>query len=459
VPPPPDLLVIRLDELQEDIEEVQQVVAKAETRHERLKVLREAGASAADRLRAARKEAHDAALDAEGTEFHEALESLSVSLKDVAAQIRQINETVADFDRAMIHLKEAEDINNRCGQILDDIRDIRSRVRGGELSYADAWAAFDDLSDTRCRALFSDYVDLLGGLTLRDTGLDDQISGMTDDLLNELGTELLALPARPADAPAADAASLGSLIKLWFPEWTIWGVPLFGYDAGLAWVNRRSPLGAQLLDAEPAGSRGCLVADAYATFALGPAYASAAILLRMRTPAAGDPAASPSEAGRAYVILRILRALGESGTFGAVVGIVEECWQEAVRQRGGVTEPANREALDRFADRAVETLDKVTTLRRFDAQLWEREARDMLNALRLTEPGGPQPATVRGLLNGAWAARLEKPDNRAYVNAIGTKAKKLWTPRHSGGAGEKWPGSSIHSPRKPGYGTTFLPSR
>ncbi|MCW6008112.1 hypothetical protein K1W54_26730 [Micromonospora sp. CPCC 205371] len=457
MPPPPDLLVIRLDELQEDIEEVQQVVAKAETRHERLKVLREAGASAADRLRTARKEAHDAALDAEGTEFHDALESLSVSLKDVAAQIRQINETVADFDRAMIHLKEAEDINNRCGQILDDVRDIRSKVRGGELSYADAWAAFDDLSDTRCRTLFSDYVDLLGGLTLRDTGLDDRISELTDALLDELGTELLALPARPADAaPVEGAPSLGSLIKLWFPEWTIWGVPLFGYDAGLAWVGRGTPLAAQLLAAEPAGSRGCLVADAYATYALGPAYASAAILLRMRTPAAGDPGASPAEAARAHVILRILRALGESGTFGAVVGIVEECWHEAVRQRGGQIEPANRDELDRFADRAVSTLDNVTTLRRFDSQLWDREARSVLDLLRIADSGGPPPETVRGLLNAAWAARLEKFDNRAYVNAIGTKAKRLWTPRH-GGAGEKRPGSSIHPPRKPGYGTTFLP--
>jgi uncharacterized protein YukE len=456
VPPPPDLLVIRLDELQEDIEEVQQVVAKAETRHERLKVLREAGEYAAERLKTARRQANDAALDAEGTPFHHAMEALSGTLREVAAKIRHINDTVADIDRAMIHLREAEDINNRCGQILDDIRDIRSRVRGGEVSYADAWAAFDELSDTRCRMLFSDYVDLLGGLTLRDTGLDDQISGMADDLLHELGTELLALPARPAEASAADPASLGSLIKLWFPEWTIWGVPLFGYDAGLAWVSRRSPLGAQLLDAEPAGSRGCLVADAYATFALGPAYASAAILLRMRTPAAGDPAVSPSEAGRAHVILRVLRALGQSGTFGGLGGLVEECWQEAVRQRGGVTEPANRDALDRFADRAVDILDKVTTLRRFDSQLWESEALETLNTLRLTEPGGPQPATVRGLLNGAWAARLEKPDNRAYVNRIGIKAKNLWTPHNGGGAGEKWPGGSIQSPRKPSYGTTFL---
>ncbi|HTF09521.1 MAG TPA: hypothetical protein VK659_15245 [Asanoa sp.] len=452
-----DLLAVRLADLREDVGKVKRVAKLAESRHSRL-----------DGLRSVRKEVRDGLLDArqmifdfrrggDAPELELLLGDLEPLLADLERKVARAGVVLDQLDGSMIRLMNTDDVSRRCDEILRSIDTVEADLRAGALDRPAAWSALDRLTDTDCRRLFVDYVDMLGGLTLRDTGLDDRVSELTDGLLEELTAPLRAVPARPADlAGGAGDYSAGSLVMLWFPEWTIWDVPLFGHEAGLAWL-RSSPLAEGLLGPAAGPARRGLVADAYGAYALGPAYACSVLLLRMRPGVAGEP----SDVERAYVILGVLRALTGDGMSAAVVDLVAECWHGAVAERGvaAVADPARRAELDAFVVAACATLRNITSFRGFDSAQWEVEATEPFAALT-GESGSARGATVRGLLNAAWAARMSLPDPHdvAVIQEIADAARALWGPRRAPLPRERLTGRPAQGPqttRTGGYGLPF----
>ena len=326
-----DLLAVRLSELRDDVGKVKRVADLAESRHSRL-----------DGLRGIRKEVWDGLLDARRMilDFRRSgdapeldlLGDLESLLMDLDRKVSQAGVMLDQLDGSMIRLMNTDTMSARCNAIISEVDQVEAGLRAGTLERTAAWVTVDDLTDTTVRRLFADYVDLLGGLTLRDTGLDDRVSELTDRLLEELTVPLRAVPARPADL--VGDTSVGDLVMLWFPEWTIWDVPLFGHEAGLAW-GHSSPLARGLLGDNPGPDRRGLAADAYAAYALGPAYACAVLLLRMRP----GGARGASDVDRAYVILNVLRSMSDDGTGAAMVQLVADCWHGAVIERGADPEP------------------------------------------------------------------------------------------------------------------------
>ncbi|GIF71214.1 hypothetical protein [Asanoa siamensis] len=412
-----DLLAVRLAELRDDVDKVKRVADLAESRHSRL-----------DGLRGVRKDVWDGLLEARRMILEirgdapelERLGDLDDLLIDLDRKMSRAGVMLDQLDGSMIRLMNTDTMSARCGAMLDEIDKLEGALRAGTLDRPAAWAAVDELTDTTGRRLFADYVDLLGGLTLRDTGLDDRVSELTDRLLDELTVPLRAVPARPADLTGDHA--LGDLVMLWFPEWTIWDVPLFGHEAGLAWC-RTSPLAGNLLGDDPPARRRTLAADAYAAYALGPAYACAVLLLRMR--------ADSSDVDRAYVILAVLRSMAVDGMAAAVVDLVEQCWQGAISERGGDPAPARRAELDAFASTAYATLRDISSFRGFDAIQWDAEAAEPYAALDRSQERGSGGASVRGLLNAAWAARLTlaDPHDAHALREVADAARALLGPR------------------------------
>jgi hypothetical protein len=92
----------------------------------------------------------------------------------------------------------------------------------------------------RCDALFSEYVDYLRGVAIRSTGFGDE-SGMLSDLFL-LADSLPALWGRPGGRAwnslaipsrvEQNASTEAFVLRIGFPEWTIWALPLLQHEFG-----------------------------------------------------------------------------------------------------------------------------------------------------------------------------------------------------------------------------------
>lgn len=195
------------------------------------------------------------------------------------------------------------------------------------------------LDSRRCDELFAEYVDLLRGIALRDSGL--RVHGRE---LVEVFRIADALPAlwgraegwgwRSVTVPSASErgfSGASSALGVGFPEWTVWALPLVQTELGHAFLTRARAVGPTTPPDDVLRS-----ADAVATLVTGPAYALAALLLRLRPE---DAVAPDALAGRrAATILAALReAAGKDlslGVEGLADALAEE-WLGAVVEAGG----------------------------------------------------------------------------------------------------------------------------
>jgi hypothetical protein len=144
-------------------------------------------------------------------------------------------------------------------------------------------SAWEETAGEKNQLIFSDYVDFLSGLALRDKGWDNSICQIADELIANL---LQAKMWDPLTIPSSHGAvTLAKIIRMGFPEWTIWGLPLAAHELGLVAVSVDDTLGSYIDDQagddeELRRQMQVCLADAFATCTMGPAYACAALLLR-----------------------------------------------------------------------------------------------------------------------------------------------------------------------------------
>jgi hypothetical protein len=487
--PTRDLLTLRLDALQHDIGKVRLAVDLAQQRgryletavaqlkpcrgklralHMQLSGLRTALADEpkiADLLDDANP---DLALGL--AELPERVDGLTEMIRDVATNLDDAVATTVSLDDASIS-KLQDSLNRRCNELEQDLEGLLDEVRTdhhGERRKQ--WTKYRQLLEDVARPLFEEYVDFLGGLTVRDTGLDDRVCEMTDAVLSRFKG---VTPGRSLPLPARRAAlgnAMDSVVLLGFPEWSIWGIPLVGHEVGLAYVKDQRDEDLMNLvssfvedgDPPPTASDGPsldgpegakpqvdtprerrtqehveqLLADVFATYTLGFSYACAALLLRL------DPrhdekrrADRPRDIDRARAIMLTLtppwRELSaEGGSFSDAVGILDGLWLEGVRAHAG---PARAEAavdeaqgpppeedwLDDFTKSAVELFTKQRyTIRSYGEDRW-RASETWIDALRSKKVGPswlPRDESVPDVLTAAWRMRLvdnEQPGDLA----------------------------------------------
>ena len=88
------------------------------------------------------------------------------------------------------------------------------------------------MSARRSRVSSRKSCELLGGVALRDTRLDDGICVLADELVtnyrvdNRGPTPILTIPARHKTT----AMTLAKTVCVGFPEWTIWALPLTAHE-------------------------------------------------------------------------------------------------------------------------------------------------------------------------------------------------------------------------------------
>ncbi|WP_448625283.1 hypothetical protein [Geodermatophilus sp. URMC 64] len=186
--------------------------------------------------------------------------------------------------------------------------DVGRTARRGEV--AQAWAAIGDDVVPATQRVLAQYVDLLGGISIRERGvsmtgqrIDDLCdisyalaSGELSKSLSSGGRYSLMIPAREAALRFVDLP----VLTLGVGQWSLWGLPLVAHEFG------RLAAGEQIaawIRAHAASARGdralfgavgleTLAADVIATWALGPAYVAALLYLEL------DPRGKPIGRGR-----------------------------------------------------------------------------------------------------------------------------------------------------------------
>lgn len=453
------VLKTRIDLVLRNLQHVQQALGTVAERRKQLRqvlVFADRAEASIRRLSRALDRASEAYEDG-SDDFQIDLETLGKELDKLRDEASDLKGPVNELRRAVtldeqevartdsvagaVHefLKNA--VSAEFGRELADLKTLRSKIDAvGEKGEADAeemrvaWAKYSDRLYVSSERIFEEYVDLVSGVALRDTGFDRGIARLAEDLLKPAGTvgtytwNSLTIPARE-EALAVTAAQI---VRLGFPEWTIWTLPLTAYELGCNYADSDKKI-AEIFK-ELGGDKDellVLVADAFATYFLGPAYACAAILMRLNPAEAlhGNRLA----AKRAATILSALTQKSKNGPgvedhYAEITCRLAAEWEDALLQTGwkgpvdagekadgadGVARSGFRwltnneqSVIDRLL-RAFEPLVHIWILADIDAwpkvEEWAAKLRSG-QEVHIRDLGGP--AQLRYVLNAAWRARI-----------------------------------------------------
>ncbi|BCJ47347.1 hypothetical protein GCM10010168_70630 [Actinoplanes ianthinogenes] len=305
----------------------------------------------------------------------------------------------------------------------------------------DPWRRFRAEMPRRGHEVLSRYLELLAGMAVRGLPLEtEDVSAVPALVRFDLDATLMAaykalvehlmgpVPPRLRDDPNRSPLALMSAVgrrhlPLGYPQWSLWALPLVGRRVGKAvaanWAQKNPLTPGQRL----------LCADRYALHALGPSYLYATVFLEFDPtvePAAGGKPEWPSDAQRATLLLRQLRANSAGldtplrNRLTTVAEQVEKAWRVARVAAGGdeqPVEPGDQDVVDRFD----EELARAKVMRNVGYPL-DTIAKLHSAAEELMDEEKPVVSMVlRDLMSAMWIARLREP---AQARVIHTRAKE-----------------------------------
>lgn len=303
------------------------------------------------------------------------------------------------------------------------------------------WAAEARLT-LQSEPLFAEYVDLLRGLALRETGIERGICELADRLLEgcDRGSPApwasVAIPSYRGPSELTPA----QIVRLGFPEWTVWALPLAAHEFGRIVASQNPTLSKGLAaDAaecgEPVEVLTCALADAFATYAVGPAYACAAIFMRLdprpRVPGGGRAV----DGARAQMIFEMLRLAEATGSLAVslipVLETLEKAWDEALAETGAAR--TKIPAITKVAATFWKWAERERFTAKYHLDAWQKAT--MLKTV-LPKRINKEPLSadedailaagigdVRDMLNAAWLCRLQYS---LVPEVIAQQAQALW---------------------------------
>ena len=286
------------------------------------------------------------------------------------------------------------------------------------------WEDLNNLSE-----LWVEYLDYVAGLSLRHEGLDRGICDIADAMIKELQHYSKSLGALAIPGREGSVGTLPKIAYLRFPEWTVWSLALAAHELWLIAAKsqadiakyfyqkvdrgelKRSPSYAKWTEEEakvctPKTELTRALADAFAVFTIGPAYAYSSLLLQL------DPKKEKDQ-HRAHTILYALDRLNRSDSqqcLDADLKALSRTWEEAVEHAGAKMETP-QEGLDDWIQSLLEYLVSLQKLS-FPTRTWGANCDRWVDAvLDGAEPlDVSEPMSIRLALNTAWKARLKHLD-------------------------------------------------
>lgn len=366
-------------------------------------------------------------------------------------------------------------------RILDEIRGKLKDIEQQDDQAArevmnQAWADYTKALD-RSQVLFREFLEYIGGLIFRDKEFDAQICELADELIKFCAAVVLSEGSMSVPA-ARDSLtkSVGWMVRVRFPEWTIWTLPFAAYEYGHVvlhefgrvkglindevhnWLStdpefHNLPPDKQEIEKREGGPLREraesyvkeFLADAFATYLMGPAYAFPAILLRF-DPSSPFSQHRPPDSHRAYVVLEILQSMntGHLKPYDWVINYLTEKWAETgERVNAAQITNAEKARLDALVTgwskfppmfmpdaKYPDSGDDGWLIAAGWAQQWSNQLKGPGGQLESPEKIG-HSSRLRDVLNAAWICRIPGNDDdnasvdMAKISQIATAAKNL----------------------------------
>jgi hypothetical protein len=361
------------------------------------------------------------------------------------------------------------DIRVQSARQVGRINDLRERLpslaglAGDEATQREEelWKEYAAIVDAS-QDIFRTSVEFIGGLAFREKLVDENVCTVVDQLVSDSSAAMglsgiLTVPAQRE----ARTRTLGRIIRVRFPEWSVWTLPFAAHEFGHVLVQQNEALRRirhELLDrqADPkdplhgaAANEMHLdeyLADSFATYALGPSYAFAGIMLRF-DPSRADREDQPSDAKRAFLCLAMLRLMNQGArmgdpSFDEVLAYLEGDWTagaDQARRLGALTDADEVPLLALVGE--IERRFRVELIGvRYGLADWATA--DHWKALwlpSLVGGGTPNPpegpfarASLANVLNAAWLCRmdierrgLQREETSAMVKRAGDEARQI----------------------------------
>lgn len=461
--PIPDLsLRLRLDALRKSFVQIRSLDKAVRTRRNEVGTLHAARrdikgqltpltvsiTSAATYLKAAESDGDEDMLR-KAMEFIESAGETAASLEKLFGSMTTVIDQMARlWDE--ISAEGVKSVNNalatKCNERIHYVEGMQKKIeKEPGADRGELWEHYEDLAFRdgenvfKKEPLFAEYVDFLGGLALRNTGIDEGVCHMADELLERCHRiadntlwHSLTVPARRMPSES----TIARMIRLGFPEWTVWAVPLGVHEFGHVVVTENRDLRDQIEESELKrqfeAALNIFLADAFATYCMGPSYAYASILLSLDPysgaweggPApvnGGEPPLQPAVAEkspdtrRAFVILETLNVM-DSGAYKGVRTALAAYWDNSLRAFGLEFELGDEEEkrLKEVVDLMSDFLDSKTIGLRYEASQWKKVTSEKWPNLVGTDPSEYPLSTfdddIRDVVNAAWHQRVQDPE-------------------------------------------------
>lgn len=305
----------------------------------------------------------------------------------------------------------------------------------------EAWHNYAEVYE-QCQEFFGECLEVLGGVALRDSGLEGRIYQLADDLINnclkQSTTKVTSVAPTVPALPETLIKTLARIIGLRFPEWTIWTLPFAAHELGHVVMREDDRLQSFIDEEAKKWADGItkkraenhlheFLSDAFATYTMGPAYACAVVLLRFNPSAAHlDDGDHPADAKRAHVVFTMLERMNETvgikKPYRKILRELRSDWQTVLKQVGhpDALQAPDAQRLEKLVDAIIQDQFKnwLRTTARYPygeeiygwlrVEKWYRTWRSQLEdgqPLDIKEVSSRN--TLRDVLNAAWRCRLE----------------------------------------------------
>ena len=384
----------------------------------------------------------------EALNFSELLEKMETDVSAIRNRWTPIDKNLEKAFEASLKKDLEERIGDSSTRIDQDIQALETDSPTEE-RLEEAWRDYCEITSEQSQLIFADYVEFLGGLALRYAGLDEGICRIADELMRSSGSfgkmqwSALTIPA------SQEAMTLARSIRMRFPEWTIWAVPLAAHEFGNVVVSDNARLENYIRGEFPGEDEQATkdredmfvyLADAFATYVMGPAYACAAILMRFNPRGAyEDRSKSPADAKRAHIVLSTLNEIGtmsrdvgkdpnRTPPYLSVADKLSKGWEAALAQ-AKAEKPANwaneLQRLDGWSERFSAELSRSYGNSLYEGTLWTSTLEALDELLQDNDPAQKLEGYEEwgDVLNAAWAARVNNSDDS---QRIASTAEELW---------------------------------
>ena len=353
---------------------------------------------------------------------------------------------------------------------IHDLARLRERLDNGSKDPVDKpWDAFRRIA-AECDALFAECLAFLAGVQIRSAGIDDGVGMLADAFLDDLSTRTgIGWQRVTVLGEETLFSRVVDIVRLRFPEFSVWGLPAAAHEFGhvVARKIKAATILEDNLDSKPfqdivdaAGGGQVenylqeLFADAFATYATGPAFLCRSVILRFDPSVAYSHGTThPMSAMRVYVMRRTLERMSDEpiASFDGVLRRIDQLWQESLTSVGQPlalverVDPFRLEALEQWFKDFFELLEtslppsaRLATWLQAE-RLWgdvERATKERDLFERISAPHDDDG--LPDVLNAAWLYRIHHPHGEGARLAELERAAKGWCEaivRRGGGGG------------------------